>query len=77
MAKQPKKQPRWQTESPTRGIYVGNDYAHRTSNWPTFVRFLHPPSEGSIIRFDDKQAAEAELAGVRSYAACARLREVD
>ncbi len=71
---EPVKEPRWQIESPTRGIYVGSDYAHRATNWPTFMHA--PSSEASIIRFDDKQAAEAELARVRSYAANARLREV-
>ena len=76
MAKQTKK-PHWQIESPTRGIYVGSDYAHRASNWPTFVPFIHTPSEASIIRLDDRQAAEAELARVQSYAANARLQEVE
>jgi hypothetical protein len=80
MAKQPKrqtenqtKQPRWQIESGTRGVYVGSTYAERTINWPMFT---WSPSEDRIIRFDDREAAEGELARVQSYAANARLREV-
>lgn len=82
-AKQPKKQPpvlshaetkpRWQIESSTRGVYVGSTYAERARNWPIFERF---PSEDRIVRFDDREAAEAELVYVHSYAANARLREV-
>jgi hypothetical protein len=34
------------------------------------------PSEASIVRFDDRQVAETELARVQSYVANARLREV-
>jgi hypothetical protein len=40
MTKQPKKQtkqPRWQIESGTRGVYVGSTYAERTINWPMFT----------------------------------------
>ena len=66
--------PRWQIESPTRGVYVGSRYAERPRNWPLFERF---PSEDRIIRFDDREAAEAELVYVHGYAANARLREVD
>jgi hypothetical protein len=66
--------PRWQIESGTRGVYVGSKYAERTTNWPLFT---WSPSEGRIIRFDDKAEAEAELARVQSFAANARLREVD
>ena len=85
VAKQPKKQPpvstpvepkvRWQIESPTRGIYVGSRYAERARNWPIFTHLSS--TEAAIIRFDDLEAAEAELVYVRSYAANARLREVE
>ena len=46
---------------------------------PAICRLVFSPIEASIIRFDDKQAAEAELVYVRSYAANAnaRLREVE
>lgn len=71
MAKQPKK-PLWQIKSGTRGVCVGSPYAERSSNWPTFT---WSPSEDRIIRFDDREAAEAELARVQSCAANARLRE--
>ena len=63
-----------QIESPTRGVYVGAPYAERARNWPTFER---SPSEDRIVRFDDREAAEAELVWVQSRAANARVREVD
>ncbi len=63
---------RYQIESPTRGVYVGNTYAQRTTNWPMFTH--SPWSEDAIIRFDDRAAAAAELVYVRGYAANARLR---
>jgi hypothetical protein len=65
---------RYQIESGTRGVYVGARYAERSTNWPLFS---WSPSEERIVRFDDKAEAEAELARVQSYAANARLREVD
>ena len=65
---------RWQIESPTRGVYVGTTYAERARNWPTFER---SPSEDRIVRFDDREAAEAGLVWVQSRAANARVREVD
>lgn len=81
MTKQPKKQterqtkqPRWQIESGTRGVYVGSTYAERTTNWPMFT---WSPDPAWIIRFDDRAAAEVELARAQSYAANAQLREVD
>ena len=77
-AKQPKQPPkptRYQIESPTRGVYVGSRYAERARNWPIFTHL--PSSEASIIRFDDLEAAEAELLYVRGYAANAPVREVD
>lgn len=64
MAKQTKR-PRGQIESPPRGIYIGATYAERTRDWPPFS---HSPSQDRITRFDDRQAAEAELARVQSYA---------
>jgi hypothetical protein len=81
MARKPRKQaadqtkkPRWQIESPTRGIYVGAPYAERSRDWPLFT---WSPDPARIIRFDDKAEAEAELTRVQSFAANARLREVD
>lgn len=65
---------RWQIESGTRGVYFGSPYAQRSTNWPLF---LWSPPEASITRFDDREAAEAELARVQSRAANARLREVE
>ena len=65
---------RWQIESGTHGVYFGSTYEQRATNWPLFS---WSPPEASIIRFDDKEAAEAELARVRSFAAKARLREVE
>ena len=73
MTKRPEKQRAWFIERPTRGVYVDSTYAERTRDWPSFVRL---PPEARIIRFDDREAAEAELARVQSYAANARLREV-
>jgi RES domain-containing protein len=80
MARQPRKQTaeqarklRWQIESGTRGVYVGSKYADRTTNWPLFS---WSPDEARAIRFDDREAAEAELGRVQSFAANARLREV-
>jgi hypothetical protein len=52
------KQPRWQIESGTRGVYVGSTYAERSTNWPLFT---WSPDPARIIRFDDREAAEAEL----------------
>jgi hypothetical protein len=69
----PKAATRWQIESGTRGVYVGSRYAERAANWPLFS---WSPDPAWIIRFDDREAAEAELAHVRSFAANARLREV-
>jgi hypothetical protein len=77
MAKQTKKQteqPRWQIESGTRGVYVGSTYAERSTNWPLFT---WSPDPARIVRFDDRAEAEAELTRVQSFAANARLREVD
>jgi hypothetical protein len=77
MAKQTKKQTeqrRWQIESRTRGVYVGSTYAERATNWPLFI---WSPDPARIIRFDDRAEAEAELTRVQSFAANARLREVD
>jgi hypothetical protein len=37
--------------------------------------FIERPTRG-VIRFDDREAADAKLAHVQSYAANARLREV-
>jgi hypothetical protein len=71
MTKRPKK-PRWQIESGTRGVYVGSTDAERTTNWPLLT---WSPDPARIIRFDDREAAEAELIRVQSYAANARLRE--
>jgi hypothetical protein len=65
---------RWQIESGTRVVYFGSTYEQRATNWPLFS---WSPPEASIIRFDDREATEAELARVQSYAANARLREVD
>jgi hypothetical protein len=70
----PKPTKRWQIESGTRGVYVGGGYAHRAANWPLFS---WSPDPARIVRFDDREAAEAELVRVRSFAANARLREVD
>jgi hypothetical protein len=53
---------------------VGSRYAERATNWPLFT---WSPDPARIIRFDDRQAAEAELACVQVVAANARLREVD
>jgi hypothetical protein len=79
MTNQPKKQtekqtkqPRWQIESGTRGVYVGSTYTERSTNWPLFT---WSPDPARIIRFDDREAAETELARVQSFAANARLRE--
>jgi hypothetical protein len=83
IAKQPKKQPaeqpkktQWQIVSGTRGTYVGSKYAERATNWPLFS---WSPDPARIVRFDDKAEAEAEaeLTRVQSFAANARLREVD
>jgi hypothetical protein len=52
------KQPRWQIESGTRGVYVGSTYAERSTNWPLFT---WSPDPARIIRFDDREAAETEL----------------
>jgi hypothetical protein len=81
MTKRPKQQPNqqpekpraWIIESETRGTYVGGNYAHRAANWPLFS---WSPDPARIVRFDNKEAAEAELTRVQSFAANARLREV-
>lgn len=65
---------RYQIESGTRGVYVGSTYAERGRDWQTFA---WSPDEARIIRFDDRHAAEEELARVQSYAANARSREVE
>jgi hypothetical protein len=70
--KEPTKPTRWQIE--TRGVYVGSRYAERSTNWPLFS---WSPDPARIVRFDDKAEAEAELTRVQSFAANARLREVD
>jgi hypothetical protein len=57
----PAPRPRWQIESGTRGVYVGSTYAERTTNWPLFT---WSPDPARIIRFDDREAAEAERARV-------------
>jgi hypothetical protein len=61
------------TRRGTRGVYVSSTNAERTANWPLFT---WSPDPARIIRFDDREAAEAELARVQSFAANARLREV-
>jgi hypothetical protein len=38
--------------------------------------FSWSPDPARIVRFDDREAAEAELTRVQSFAANARLREV-
>jgi hypothetical protein len=64
----------WIIESGTRGVYVGSPYAERPRNWPLFS---WSPDPARIVRFDNKEAAEAELTRVQSFAANARLREVE
>jgi hypothetical protein len=62
--------PRSQIASGTRGVYVGSTYAEQ-------LAVVHMVSRSRrIIRFDDREAAEGELARVQSCAANARLREV-
>jgi hypothetical protein len=63
----------WIIESGTRGTYVGGDDTHRSANWPLFT---WSPDPARIIRFDDREAAETELARARSFATNARLWEV-
>jgi hypothetical protein len=63
----------WQIESITRGTYVGGKYAERARNWPIFE---WSPNPARIIRFDNREEAEAELERIRSFAANARLYEV-
>jgi hypothetical protein len=71
---EPTEKPRtWIIESRTRGTYVGAPYAQRSTNWPLFS---WSPDPARIVRFDNKEAAEAELVRVQSFAANARLREV-
>ncbi len=61
----PTKQPRWQIESPTRGVYVGSTYAHRARNWPIFT---HLPSSEASITFDWDSLSQEEAEAVEAIA---------
>jgi hypothetical protein len=68
--------PRWRIEGSTR--HPRRQWLCAPCHLLAGVRARCAPAMGaSIIRSDDRQAAEAELGRVNDYAANARLREVD